>query len=397
MKLGIVRLYTGESAKIGYYNLQEVGLAKELVKHIDIEVLIFILRKKDKYPKKEVVQIEKNIRIVYLPVSSIGNHGLLKTKELEPFKLDLIQLNADNQIKCYEVIKWALKEEIPIYNYIGTLDSDSTKNIKRTLSNIIAHRNYKMMKKVTNIAKTPTVFNKLKKVGIYNSEIIPVGLDIENFRDIDTFSKEILKDKYKLPKDKHILVFVGRLEAYKKPFIALELIEYIKKNDNKYHLLVVGTGSLKEKFIEFIDKIDIKDNVTYIEQIQNKYIHELYSISDVFINTNDKEIYGMSILEAMYCGCPVVAKKAPGPDFIIDDGKTGYVIEDYDMHIWYKKINDIVSNRSRFSKSSRVRIENTFLWNVICNKYDSLFNKLKYNMEVSNYVPSKKKTSIKDV
>ena len=121
----------------------------------------------------------------------------------------------------------------------------------------------------------------------------------------------------------------------------------------------------------------LKDNVTYIEKIENKYMSEIYCVADVFINTNDKEIYGMSILEAMYCGCPVVAKKAPGPEFIIDNSKTGYVIEDYDKYMWYGKINDIVSNREIFRNSSKGRIENNFLWNVICYKYEELFNKIK--------------------
>lgn len=376
MKLGIVRLYTGESGKIGYYNLQEVGLAKELVKNIDMEVLIFILRKKDKYPQKEVIQVEENIKIVYLPVRSIVNHGLLNPKELEKFKLDLIQLNADNQIGCYKVMKWALKNDIPIYNYIGTIDSDSSNRLKRAVSRIIVKRNYKIMKVVMNVTKTPEVFNKLKELGISNLEIIPVGLDIENFQNISSYSSEILKDKYKLPKYKNILVFVGRLEEYKKPFIILELLEYIKNIEDKYHLLVVGDGSLKNQFLEFIDKNNLIDNVTYIEQIEHKYMAEIYSVADIFINTNDKEIYGMSILEALFCGCPVLAKEAPGPTFIIDNGKTGYVIKNYDKHIWYEKINYIISNRDQFSNNSKARIENDFLWSEISIKYKKLFNKI---------------------
>ena len=377
MRLGIIRLYTGESGKIGYYNLQELGLAKELVKNADIEAFILILRNKYKYPNKDIIEINEKIKIVYLPVSSIGNHGLLNPRELEEFNLDIIQLNADNQLKCYEVIKWALKRNIPIYTYIGTIDSDSNNKIKSIISKVILKRNYRMMKQITNVAKTPTVLNKLKENRISQSTIIPVGLDKENFKKVDSFNKENLLEKYNLPRNKKILLFVGRLEEYKKPFFTLDLVKYISNIDNRYHLLVVGSGSLKDKFIDYIEKMNIKNNITYIEKIENKYMAELYSISDVSINANDKEIYGMSILESMYCGCPVVAKKAPGPEFIIDNGKTGYVIEDYDKSIWHKKINDIVSNRDRFSSRSKRRIENNFLWSSICNKYEELFEKLK--------------------
>ncbi len=49
-----------------------------------------------------------------------------------------------------------------------------------------------------------------------------------------------------------------------------------------------------------------------------------YHACDVFVNFNDGEIFGMSLLEAMYAGCPPIARHAPGPDLIIEPGTSGY-------------------------------------------------------------------------
>ena len=76
----------------------------------------------------------------------------------------------------------------------------------------------------------------------------------------------------------------------------------------------------------------------------------------------------------MYSDC----KKAPGTEYIIENGNTEYVIENYDKSICNEKIDYIVSNRDRFSENSKSRIENNFLWSAICNKYEDLFNKLKW-------------------
>lgn len=378
MRLGIVRLYTGESGGIGYYNIQELGLARELVSSLNIEVVIFILRDKMKYPKKEAIDIENNIKIIYLPVISLGNHGLLNPNQLSEFKLDIIQLNSDNQIGCSRVIKWALKKEIPIYTYIGTISSDSDNKIKNVISKVIFRTNCKIMKKITNVAKTPIVLENLKNSGINNATIIPVGLDLENFKNLKLLnSNEYLANKYGVPYGKKVLLFVGRLEEYKKPLITLELIDYIRKKEKGYHLLVVGDGSLKNDFLNKIKSLHLQNYVTHIEKLENKYMQELYKLSDVFINTNDKEIYGMSILEAMYCGCPVIAKKAPGPSYIIEDGDTGYIIDGYDTTEWYDKINKVMINREKFSKKSIERIDEKFTWEMICSRYDELFKTLK--------------------
>lgn len=377
MRLGIVRLYTGESGSIGYYNIQELGLARELASALNIEVSIFLLRDKRKYSKIEIIDIEPNIKIIYFPVVSIGNHGLLNPSKLSEFDLDIIQLNSDNQVCCSRVIKWALKKEIPIYTYIGTISSDSNNKIKNILSKIIFKLNCKMMKKVINIAKTPMVLDDLNNLGIENTAIIPVGLDLGNFSKPRLLSRENhLLDKYGLPYNKKILLFVGRLEEYKKPIIMLELANYIIQQEKEYHLLVVGDGSLKNKFLDRVEVLNLQNHVTYIEKIENKFMQELYQLSDIFINTNDKEIYGMSILESMYCGCPVIAKKAPGPSYIIEDGESGYIIDGYDKAEWYEKIKYIIDNREKFSKKSVKRIDENFTWNMICVRYDKLFKRL---------------------
>lgn len=381
MRLGIVRLYTGESGKIGYYNIQEIGLAKQLVSNLNIEVDIFILRDKNKCKKIEILKIEEHIRLVYLPVVSIGNHGILNPNILSSFKLDIIQLNSDNQIGCYSVIKWAIKQNIPIYTYIGTIESDSSNKLKRIISKIIFRHNFKMMNKVTNVAKTPKVIEKLTELQVEKKKLIPVGLDIENLKNLKV-NKEIIT-KYKIPQDKKIISFVGRLEKYKKPFKALELFNYILQKDRNYHFVVVGNGSLKDDFLKEAKDLKIDNNLTYIKEIENKNMKNIYLISDVFINMNDKEIYGMSILEAMYCRCPVIAKRASGPEYIICNGESGYILDDYNMSHWYEKIKEISLNREFFSKNSRRRIESYFEWKVICEKYNDLFIELSSEVKIN--------------
>ena len=69
----------------------------------------------------------------------------------------------------------------------------------------------------------------------------------------------------------------------------------------------------------------MEEQVRYIEAIPNTEIHRYYKAADCFVNFNPQEIFGMSILEALYQECPVVAKHAPGPDSIVEDGVCGYL------------------------------------------------------------------------
>ncbi len=60
-----------------------------------------------------------------------------------------------------------------------------------------------------------------------------------------------------------------------------------------------------------------------IPQLPNAQVHIYYHACDAFVNLNENEIFGMSLLEAMYAGCPPVARHAPGPDLIIENGISG--------------------------------------------------------------------------
>lgn len=371
MKLGIVRLYMGESGKIGYYNIQELGLAKALFKK-GIETDIFFLNKSE---NKEVIihNISNGIRIIYIPALKLGNHGIINPKFILEYKLDIVHLLSDNQLMVPTFIKFCNKNNIPIYNYIGTIYSDTNNRIKKAIMNFLVKRNIKCFKESITIAKTVEVKKVLESKGIEKVELIPVGLDLDLIPEI-TQSKEQLRQQLRLPINKKILIFVGRLEQYKNPIKALEILIELNRKSDDYYLVIIGEGSLEEKIVKKIEKYNL-NNIQMIKKMENKNIHKYYKACDIYLNFNNKEIFGMSILEAMYQECIVIAVEAPGPKFIIDNNKDGIVIKDFNYNTWIKKIQN-VSKDNKIIFSSRNKILNFFNWNIIVELYLQLFEKI---------------------
>lgn len=318
MNLAMVRLYCGESGQIGYYNMQELGLAKALVKN-GMKVFILLLNTEISEIKEEY--ISKNITIVYVPAKKIANHGLFNCKIFLDYKIDIVHLQSDNQIFAPQVMKFCKNHGIECYNYVGTLYSDSSNAFKRKVMNFVSNRNVRYFKKFTTFSKTPTVQKQLEMKDV-DAKVVPVGLDIDIIPNIRE-SKEGLRIRFGFPIEKKILIFVGRLENYKKP---LDAIELIKNLSDDYVLIIIGKGSLKGTMFSKIEEYDVKAKIRYIEAVPNNEIHEYYKLSDFFVNFNDKEIFGMSILEAMYQECVVIAKDAPGPSFIIENGISGFIV-----------------------------------------------------------------------
>ncbi len=330
--------------------MQELGLAREF-EALNISTFIFILEKKIKSLIEK--KISNKITIVYIPCVSLGSHGVFNCKFLKKYKIDIVHLLGDNQFFVSKVIKFCKFNNIYIYNYIGTIGSSKNKNIISSfLLKMIKKRNIKLFKKIPTYAKNPTIKSELEKEGVINVKLAPVALDYREVPYI-TEDKTSLRKKLDLPLEKHMILFIGRLEHYKKPFDAIHLMEKLNSN---FVLVIIGDGSLLNQ-LKFNTQDFLKDRIYFTGSIPNKEIHYYLKTADYFINFNQDEIFGMAILEAMYHNCTVIAKHAPGPDFIIENGRDGYLVNSIEEMV------DIITNNKKIGLNvAYEKVCNNFLW-----------------------------------
>ena len=86
-------------------------------------------------------------------------------------------------------------------------------------------------------------------------------------------------------------------------------------------------------------------------------------MSDVMVNLNRVEIFGMAILEAMYYGCPVVARRAPGPEYILTSGQDGFLCDDSEqVKSNVEKLCNTPEYRDGIVHNAHERIMNDFTW-----------------------------------
>lgn len=364
MRIGFVNTSLGNFGKKGFYNSQEIGLGKAFSKLVDEIIIYKPVPKKDEMKSESMVEGCQNVRLKYLPVKNIGTNAILDCGELDK-QLDAIIYFCDTQLAVPTVGKWCARHNIPVFPYIGVIESHSTNTIKKNIINFLFERNLKIYKKCHCFTKTPVVKNKLVDRGVKKCTVTPVGLDISilntSFKDI---SKDEIRKKWGYDLEDNVLLFIGRMTDEKQPLKMIEVFENLLKEKSNSKLIMVGTGELLAAVKERAKGLPVQ----FIDQIPNSEIWELYRLADTFVNLNDHEIFGMAILEAMYYGCKTVAWHAPGPDFIIKNGVTG-VLVNTDAELLKSLVTDMDYSSVAYSS-----VVNEFTWESTAQKMYSIIN-----------------------
>ena len=324
MKIGILITSISNFGQKGFYNAQEIGLAKAMAKFCNkVEVYKLIPIDQD----KKIEKICENAELHLIPAKNFGINGVMNVEELDKYLDSLIHFS-DTQFSVSKVYAWCRKNRVQYIPYIGVVESHSTNKLKRLITNLLFHKNLSVYRKCTCCVKTPAVQKLLMGMGVKKTSVTPVGLDLDLLHaKYENASVSDVKKKYGYHESDKVLLFIGRLNDEKQPIRMIDILAEIRKHDATYKLLMVGTGELKAVVEARIRELDLHNAVQLIERIPNNEIWKLYRLADSFVNLNQQEIFGMAILEAMYYGCKVVAWKAPGPNLIIESGKSGWLVK----------------------------------------------------------------------
>ena len=317
----IPQFYRGPSGQKGLYNRQEVGLARAFAALGCRAVVLYPA------PGAAAMQVETpepNVKICTLPAYAIGVQAFYKSWQiLLDEHADAVHVMGDNSLGVPGLYHFCQKHGIVFYSQLGALKSTSTHRAVRAVMDLLLRRNLAVYRKTPTYAKTPAVAAELESLGVPCAGIMPVGLDTAIIPTIPG-TKRAIRRALLLDEDAKYFAFVGRLDAYKEP---LDLVPLLQAAPG-WRAVIIGQGALADELDRRLAAAELQDRCLRIAQLPNTKVHLYLHACDAFVNLNRGEIFGMSLLEAMYAGCPPVARHAPGPDLIIEDGISGFLRDD---------------------------------------------------------------------
>jgi glycosyltransferase involved in cell wall biosynthesis len=156
---------------------------------------------------------------------------------------------------------------------------------------------------------------------------ISCGIDRELFN--PHVSKGDIMKKYSLP-ELPILLSVSRLDREKNIDLVLRAAANALKAVS-FHLVIAGNGAEKNNLMRLAEKLGISRQVTFPGFVPNEELPSLYKVASCFVTASTAELQGITVMEAMATGLPIIGARAVALPELVHDGVNGLVFEPGDQ------------------------------------------------------------------
>jgi D-inositol-3-phosphate glycosyltransferase len=187
-----------------------------------------------------------------------------------------------------------------------------------------------------------------------------------------------------LPTDGPMLLFVGRIQALKSADVAvLALAEVVRRHPRAFLVVVGGpSGPAGESELArlhaLVDEHGLEASVRFVPPQRHELLSTWYRAADVCLVPSRSESFGLVALEAAACGTPVVAAAVGGLTTLVDDGRTGFLIETRDPASYASRVIRLLDDPALATAMGAAAAQRArhYTWSIAAGRLRRLYSDL---------------------
>jgi mannosylfructose-phosphate synthase len=231
---------------------------------------------------------------------------------------------------------------------------------------------------------TPLQLEKMRELYHYDPphvEVIPPGVNMRIYKPLEEGEKPV---KTKLPA-KYIFC-ISRIDANKGHDFLLKAFDMVRKQLDDIYLVIGGGSPIpKQRETDIINNMHkivaecgMRDRVHIIGYVPDELMKPYYQQAQLFVLPSLFEPFGMTALEAMACGTPVIASKFGGIRNVVTYGEEGILVNPKDMQEFADAMIRLLKDRDLAEKighKGHLLMKENFAWMQIARRFTDFYNK----------------------
>ena len=178
----------------------------------------------------------------------------------------------------------------------------------------------------------------------------PYGIDVERFRGA------------RPDLNREVFLAVGRFVEKKAPDLTIRAFSAVAENHPDVRLVMIGDGPLADLCKKLVASLDLSDKVKFSGELHHEEVAQYMTAARCLVQhsvtpaSGDREGTPLAILEAMASGLPVVATRHGGIVDVVDEGTTGFLVDEGDFRAMARAMTQLVESRelaARFGAAGR--------------------------------------------
>lgn len=268
---------------------------------------------------------------------------------------------------------WPIAKEMNIPVYVYFRGYDATGYLDSNLRGKRRRSAYKVMfENIDGVfAVSQFLLDRINGLGVHhtNSHVIPSGVDTSMF---------------KLgAKKKGSIASIGRFIEKKAPQLTIKVFARIAQSFPHASLTMVGEGDLLDECKRLAADLGVKGKVEFPGAVRHDQVAELLSRCDIYLQhsvkskNGDSEGVPTALQEAMAAGCAVVSTRHAGIPEIVENGRTGLLVNEYDAASFGESIQRLLNspaNSRRLGEAAREYALENLEYRVLYRRLESVMN-----------------------
>lgn len=146
------------------------------------------------------------------------------------------------------------------------------------------------------------------------------------------------------PKNRFILLTVGRLHPVKDHQFLVEACAELKRKEARFLCLIAGEGETRKETSKLIERMGLQLDVKLLGALDGLFVDLFYQFADLFVLTSKSEGLPLTLMEAMLNERIVLAPNITGMPEVIRDGENGFLYESKNLQDFVSRVLFIFQN-----------------------------------------------------
>jgi len=211
------------------------------------------------------------------------------------------------------------------------------------------------------------------------TRVVHPGIDPTQFR--PGGDRIRVRRRFACSDDEFLLIWLGIFMPHRRLEDGIEAVSRLASRGIRVRLVLAGSDRSFPQYVDSLKalthKRGLQQQIIFADKVADEEIRDFYSACDAFLFPNDRQTWGLAVLEAMACGCPVLVSRGAGVHEVLTDQVNALLFPPRDPVELANKIEVLVKNpvqRREMAQNGMRLARETYNWSHFAEQIEAVFS-----------------------